>query len=117
MRISDWSSDVCSSDLIKVLIQFVLPLLALSCLSGAVLGQKKELNPVVGQVIDKEGNPIVATVEEEGYPHRTATDEEGRFTLGVASLERTMRISGSGIRTLRMTIEKRQVINAVVEFS
>src|SRR3546814_386284 len=101
----------------KVFIQFVLPLLALSCLSGAVLGQKKELKPVVGQVIDKEGNPIVATVEEEGYPHRTATDEEGRFTLGVASLESTLRISGSGIKTLRMTIENRTVLKAVVELS
>lgn len=102
---------------IKVFFQFVLPLLALSCLSDAALGQKKELKSIVGQVVDKDGNPVAATVEEEGYPHRTATDEEGRFTLGVASLESSLRISGSGIKTLHMPIENRTVLKAVVELS
>src|SRR3546814_10341692 len=34
MRISDWSSDVCSSDL--VLLQFLVEAIALSCLGGVI---------------------------------------------------------------------------------
>src|SRR3546814_15582526 len=91
MRISDWSSDVCSSDLVRMLRYVIVGSAALAALStaactgsrvgdgalygagaGAVAGEVVSGSPVTGAAIGAVGGALVgaATADDDDHHHR-----------------------------------------------
>src|SRR3546814_10574677 len=85
MRISDWSSDVCSSDLT------VRPM---GRTATGVRGMRLEPGEEVCSLIVVDGEGDILTASERGYGKRTPEADyprKGRGTKGVIALQTTAR--------------------------
>lgn len=71
---------------------------------------------VSGKVVNEKGEPVAgATVTVKGTRNATATDADGKFTIGVSMPDMILVVSGTNIETLEVKLNARKNITISVK--